>query len=505
MIHQNGELGISATNNMNLSNDASNNWWGHDSGPYHPETNPSGMGDNVSNFIIYDPWIGKGGAGPILPDLTITAMGIDPDIPIEGTTASVWAVVMNTGDQNAENINVSFNHLIIPDPEFHRPPSPQYELYETVLIEHLAAGASLNVTIPWETGHVLLTHKFQCIIDPNGMIAEVNETNNNWTTYSSVYRKGNWSVRISADTEYVEVEQNGSVEIALVVTNTGEHADHYWFILWVVDSVGVKLDTGEGDLFLEPGESRTVACTIMAAENITEVFVPISISSRISSPASDTFNLRVKVVEDTDDPERSFIPVPYLPIVVITISLGLFMGFLVVGTGYGRFAFFSLFYPLYTRLTKQNFDRDIQEHTIRGRIYQFIIDNPGSNFSRVLRGVSAGNGTTSYHLKVLEQNGFIKSIKKDLNIFYFKTGVKFPYKLQSRLSFTQLEIMKALNRYNDRSVSQVAIVVDKSIQTTSENIRKLERKKLVTSRMDGPHKVCSLTQKGREYLSKHMA
>ena len=37
--------------------DAEYNWWGHESGPYHPQTNPGGQGDWVSDCVDYDPWL----------------------------------------------------------------------------------------------------------------------------------------------------------------------------------------------------------------------------------------------------------------------------------------------------------------------------------------------------------------------------------------------------------------------------------------------------------------
>ena len=40
--------------------DAEYNWWGDISGPIHT-TNPSGIGDSVSNNVDYDPWIGQEG------------------------------------------------------------------------------------------------------------------------------------------------------------------------------------------------------------------------------------------------------------------------------------------------------------------------------------------------------------------------------------------------------------------------------------------------------------
>lgn len=37
--------------------DAARNWWGDPTGPYHPELNPSGKGDKVSNNVHFEPWL----------------------------------------------------------------------------------------------------------------------------------------------------------------------------------------------------------------------------------------------------------------------------------------------------------------------------------------------------------------------------------------------------------------------------------------------------------------
>ena len=39
--------------------DATNNWWGNISGPYNLTTNASGIGNAVSDNVLFDPWIGK--------------------------------------------------------------------------------------------------------------------------------------------------------------------------------------------------------------------------------------------------------------------------------------------------------------------------------------------------------------------------------------------------------------------------------------------------------------
>ncbi len=37
--------------------DASYNWWGDASGPYHETKNPNGTGDEISDYVIFEPWI----------------------------------------------------------------------------------------------------------------------------------------------------------------------------------------------------------------------------------------------------------------------------------------------------------------------------------------------------------------------------------------------------------------------------------------------------------------
>jgi len=53
--------------------DARFNWWGNGTGPYHPITNPSGIGDNVSDYVDYKPWLIK----PYPPAVLIPKLRVD--------------------------------------------------------------------------------------------------------------------------------------------------------------------------------------------------------------------------------------------------------------------------------------------------------------------------------------------------------------------------------------------------------------------------------------------
>ena len=71
-IFGNGIFGVESqrTDDDTKPVDATFNWWGDVSGPYHPSswyyfaveiTNPDGSGDEVSDYVLYMPWLGMGG------------------------------------------------------------------------------------------------------------------------------------------------------------------------------------------------------------------------------------------------------------------------------------------------------------------------------------------------------------------------------------------------------------------------------------------------------------
>ncbi|KPJ71211.1 hypothetical protein AMJ52_08810 [candidate division TA06 bacterium DG_78] len=44
-----------------VTTNAENNWWGDATGPYHPTANPGGLGDTVSDYVDFDPWLASPG------------------------------------------------------------------------------------------------------------------------------------------------------------------------------------------------------------------------------------------------------------------------------------------------------------------------------------------------------------------------------------------------------------------------------------------------------------
>ncbi len=76
-ISGNYDYGIDASGNRGVVVNATMNWWGRESGPYHPTENPSGEGDDVSNNVLIDPWIGR-------PFAFIDSISPNPSLDTEG-------------------------------------------------------------------------------------------------------------------------------------------------------------------------------------------------------------------------------------------------------------------------------------------------------------------------------------------------------------------------------------------------------------------------------------
>jgi len=90
--------------------------------------------------------------------------------------------------------------------------------------------------------------------------------------------------------------------------------------------------------------------------------------------------------------------------------------------------------PMYTRL-KNDIEKDLMQQNNRGRIYQHIKDYPGVTLNLIKNAVETGNGTTVYHLKILEKDG---RIVRTGNHYFIRGAKPLTYNGMKR-PFTQRE------------------------------------------------------------------
>jgi DNA-binding MarR family transcriptional regulator len=91
-------------------------------------------------------------------------------------------------------------------------------------------------------------------------------------------------------------------------------------------------------------------------------------------------------------------------------------------TEVGKFGFFSVIAPLYSRIKKE----EVLDNFVRGQLFGHISEKPGMCFSELKRKVKRANGTVTYHLRTLERDGLIKSYRHGIRKVFFPSSMKVP-------------------------------------------------------------------------------
>jgi predicted transcriptional regulator len=151
-------------------------------------------------------------------------------------------------------------------------------------------------------------------------------------------------------------------------------------------------------------------------------------------------------------------------------------------TEVGKAKLFAFAFPMYSRFKGE----EVLDQFTRGQVYGVIRSNPGINYSKIREVLQIGNGTLSYHLSVLEKEGFIKSNREGLNRLFFPT--KLPARFQNleerfptgevvsegiKLSSVQEHIVSLVSGCPGITQSEIVSKLQIPKQTVSYNVRHL--------------------------------
>jgi len=155
---------------------------------------------------------------------------------------------------------------------------------------------------------------------------------------------------------------------------------------------------------------------------------------------------------------------------------------------FSRYRFLTLFFfPLYSHIHEEN----ALDHFTRGRIYQFIKDNPGVHYSRLRKELDLNNGVLSYHLHTLQRVELIKSSRSGIRKLFFITGSQVPDIISAKLNYLETTIRQII--LENPGISQQEIgkrVPQKSQRTISHYVKKLSRKDYIYTEKDGKQSRC---------------
>ena len=150
-------------------------------------------------------------------------------------------------------------------------------------------------------------------------------------------------------------------------------------------------------------------------------------------------------------------------------------------TEVGRVALLVLFFlPLYTKIRRDK----VMDHFVRGRIYEYITNNPGVNYSAIKKRFDLTNGTVTYHLSMLERQEFIRSKQDGIYKRYFRNDGGAAMYDVTPMS-VQLSIAKIIRKHPGLTQKEVAIRLNTSKQLISYHIKRMREDGLLDTRRDG--------------------
>lgn len=144
-----------------------------------------------------------------------------------------------------------------------------------------------------------------------------------------------------------------------------------------------------------------------------------------------------------------------------------------------RFILLSTFGGLlYSKMRKD----DIMRTESRKNIFNHIAQNPGVNFSTIMKDLRIGTGNAVYHLSVLEREGYVISKSEVGRRLFFPRDIgigPYPNDESLILSVLQKGIIHHLQDYGPATMTQIEKALSQKQTTVNYNIRKLMERGLV--------------------------
>jgi predicted transcriptional regulator len=233
----------------------------------------------------------------------------------------------------------------------------------------------------------------------------------------------------------------------------------------------------DGTWDTEPWESpsATKAWTLADGEGTKTVYYEIVDNAGIESITyEDHITL---VVPSVIIPPDEF---PVEPTVVVAATAITIAATSVLLLEWLKYAFLTLFLPLYTRLKREK----VLDHETRGMIRGYIIANPGDHFNSIKSALALKNGTLAYHLRVLEREKFIKSVRDGKYRRFFPVGAKvseegYPTKVEGLI----LDILKETPGLTQKDIAKVLGVSQPAVSYHVNRLIELDKVRTEKRRM----------------------
>jgi DNA-binding transcriptional ArsR family regulator len=162
----------------------------------------------------------------------------------------------------------------------------------------------------------------------------------------------------------------------------------------------------------------------------------------------------------------------YVGIVLIIIIVIIF-GF-AAATEVGKYGILGTMVPLYRKLK----GKQVLDNETRGMIRGYILANPGEHYSIIKRTLGLKNGTLTYHLKVLEEEGLVKSERDGIFKRFFPIEERVPENIMHISKVQELILNEIISKPGITS-TELSKKTDKSHQIINYHLKKLINAELI--------------------------
>jgi predicted transcriptional regulator len=133
------------------------------------------------------------------------------------------------------------------------------------------------------------------------------------------------------------------------------------------------------------------------------------------------------------------------------------------------------------------------DNETRGRIRGYIESEPGIHYNELKKRLKLNNGSLSYHLQVLEREGFVRSKNNGIFKHFFPGDMKLPKKI-TRMTEIQKLIIKKIIDNPGISQKRIAQLIGGSTSTVNYNVNILSKKGIVGLQRKGNETGCYLIE-----------
>jgi predicted transcriptional regulator len=175
--------------------------------------------------------------------------------------------------------------------------------------------------------------------------------------------------------------------------------------------------------------------------------------------------------------------------VLVLCVVGIFLG----GTEMGLYAIFPFFVWLYTKIKNV----EVLDHYLRGKIHGYIIANPGEHYNQIKDALCLNNGSLAYHLRVLEREGYVKSLREGVYKRFYPASATMP---ADRLTPMERLIIREIKDKVGITQKEIAERIEESPQVVNYHIKNMESKGVVRLERYGRETLCYSAE---DYVPRH--